>query len=257
MAKTALITGATSGIGLELARLFAREHHNVVLVARRVDELTLVAGELRGLGVEALTIAKDLSKPGAPDEIYGDTHAAGVHIDYLVNNAGYALYGPFAQSSLRADLDMLQLNMVSLVHLSRLYMDDMLARGEGKILNLASTAAFQAGPLMALYYASKAFVLSFSEAIADELRGSGVTVTALCPGPTSTGFQKQSGVEKIRLVSGALDDAASVARQGYRAMMRGQPVLITGLRNQVMMWGSKLSPRRIPIAIVRRLHEKV
>ena len=257
MAKTALVTGATSGIGYELAKLFARDGHDLVIVARSSDALARVAGDFRALGVSVTTITADLSQPGTPDAILGEIRLRNTAIDFLVNNAGYALYGPFAQSRLSQDLAMMQLNMTSLVHLTRIFLDEMLARGEGHILNVASTAAFQPGPLMALYYASKAFVLSFSEALHDELRGTGVTVTALCPGPTETGFKKQAGVENLRLVSGKLTSAESVARDGYRAMVRGQSVVISGLRNQVMMWGSKLSPRSIPIAIIRRLHQRV
>jgi short-subunit dehydrogenase len=256
MPKHALITGATSGIGYELTRLFAHDGHNVVLVARSSNDLDRVAAECRGLGVTAHTIAKDLTKPGSPDEVFAEIRSRNIPINFLVNNAGYALYGPFAKSNLADDLANMQLNMVALVHLTRLFLDDMIARREGRILNLASTAAFQPGPMMALYYASKAFVLSFSEALHDELRPAGVTVTALCPGPTQTGFQSKAGVEGIRLVSGRLMDAAAVAKDGYRAMMRGKPVVISGFKNQVMMWGSKLSPRSIPIAIVRRLHQR-
>src|ERR1700737_2292965 len=215
MPKHALITGATSGIGYELTRLFAHDGHNVVLVARSSKDLDRVAGECRGLGVAAHTIAKDLTKPGSPDEVYAEVRSLNIPINFLVNNAGYALYGPFAKSNLADDLANMQLNMVTLVHLTRLFLDDMIARREGRILNVASTAAFQPGPLMALYYAGKAFVLSFSEALHDELRAVGVTVTALCPGPTQTGFQREAGVEGIRLVSGRLSDAARVARDGY------------------------------------------
>jgi len=256
MTKTALVTGATSGIGYELAKLFARDGHNLVLVARGAGDLTRVADECGALGVQATTIALDLSKPNAPQEVFDALRRRAIPIDFLVNDAGYALYGPFAQSEIADDLANMQLNMVSLVHLTRLFIDGMLARRAGRVLNLASTAAFQPGPLMALYYAGKAFVLSFSEALAFELRDSSVTVTALCPGPTLTGFQSKAGVEKIRLVSGKLMDANTVAKIGYKAMLAGRPVVISGFKNQLMALGSKLSPRGIPLRVVNRLHQR-
>jgi len=256
MSKTALVTGASSGIGLELARLFANDKHNLVLVARGEAGLAKIAAECRAKGVETTVIAKDLSSREAPQELFEETRRRSLTITFLVNNAGYALYGPFGASSAADDLANMQLNMISLVQLSRLYLDDMLRSGEGRMLNVASTAAFQPGPLMALYYAGKSFVLSFSEAIAYELRGTGVTVTCLCPGPTATAFQSKANVQTIRLVSGALMQASDVARIGYRAMMRGQPVVIAGLRNQLLMLGTKLAPRGIPIASVNYLHQR-
>lgn len=255
--KTALVTGATSGIGLELAKIFARDGHDLILVARTASALEKIAAELGAqFGARVRTFAKDLAKAEAPAEIYDDLRRDSIGVDYLVNNAGFAVYGPFVDSDVGQDLGVLQLNMGSLVHLTRLFLPNMLARRSGKILNVASTAAFQPGPLMALYYASKAFVLSFSEALADELRGTGVTATALCPGPTETGWKRKAGAEQLRLTQKEMDPA-SVAQIGYRAMMRGKPLVIAGFKNQVMMWGSKLSPRGIPIAVVRRLHQRV
>ncbi len=257
MASTALVTGSSSGIGYQLAKLFARDGHNVVLVARSEGSLQRVAAELRGsYGVTVSIVAKDLSQSNSPDELYAELKNQSITVDFLVNNAGYGIYGAFGQSELGADLNVLQLNVVSLTHLTRLYLKDMLERGAGKILNLSSTAAFEPGPFMAIYYATKAYVQSFSEAIADEVRGSGVTVTALCPGPTQTGFQKKAAVEDIKLVSGPIMDAATVAKVGYRAMMQGRPVVIAGLRNQIMALGAKFGPRSVVIGVVRRLHRR-
>jgi len=257
MAKTALITGATSGIGYEFAKLFARDRHDLVLVARSAADLARVAGEFRYLEIKTATISSDLSKAGAAQEVFDAMRSQSQKIDFLVNNAGYALYGPFAQSDVVQDLANMQLNMVSLVWLTRLFLDEMIASREGRILNVASTAAFQPGPLMALYYAGKAFVLSFSEALAFELKGSGVTVTALCPGPTATGFQDNAQMHSVRLVSGRLMEASAVAKIGYDAMMAGKPVVISGFANQLMALGSKLAPRGIPIRVVNRLHQPV
>jgi short-subunit dehydrogenase len=191
MKQTALITGASSGIGLDLARLFAADGHDVVLIARSEDKLREVAQELTAKhGVVAHVIAADLAKADAPQSIFDRAPA----IDILVNNVGFGTSGKFAETDLRAELDMIQVNIAALTHLTKLFLPPMLQRGHGRFLNVASTAAFQPGPLMAVYYATKAYVLSFSEAIAEELSGTGVSVTVLCPGPTATGFQKAANL---------------------------------------------------------------
>ena len=182
MKETALITGASSGIGLDLARLFAKDGHDVVLVARSEGKLREIAAELeRDFGMTAHVIVADLAKPDAPQTLVAQLP---VDVDVLVNNAGFGVLGPFVETDLAKELEMIQVNVVALTHLTKLLLPPMVARRRGRVLNVASTAAFQPGPLMAVYYATKAYVLSFSEAIADELRDSGVTVTALCPGPT-------------------------------------------------------------------------
>jgi uncharacterized protein len=249
---TALITGASSGIGLELARVFARERYDLVLVARNQKRLEEIALELKATRVQVLS--KDLSRAEAPHEIL----AAVPRTDVLVNNAGFGVYGKFLETPLDDELNMLQVNMAALVALTKLYLPGMVAAGSGKIMNVASTAAFQAGPLMAVYYATKAFVLSFSEAIANELRGTGVTVTALCPGPTATGFQERGKMEDSGLVKGKkVMDARTVAEIGYRGLMVGQTVVIPGFRNLALAFSVRFAPRAMAAEIARRLQEKV
>jgi short-subunit dehydrogenase len=256
--QTALITGASGGIGLELAKLFARDAYDLVLVARGSDKLDQVKTELeKRRGVSVRVISRDLSDPTAPRDIYQELDTAGIRIDALVNNAGYALFGPFAEAAEQEVLDMLQVNIMALTHLTRLFLPSMLARGHGRVLNLGSTAAFLPGPLMAVYYASKAYVLSFSEAIAEEVKGTGVTVTVLCPGATETGFQKRAAMEDSRLVAGRrLSDAASVARAGYKAMMQGKTLLVPGLGNNIVPLMARLAPRRLVPAVVKRSQER-
>ena len=247
---TALITGASGGIGLELARIFAREGSALVLVARNRRRLEEIAAELKPAQVRV--IAKDLSVSGAAEE----THAEVPQVDVLVNNAGFGVYGKFAETPLEDELGMMQLNMTALVILTKLYLPAMIAARKGRIMNVASTAAFQPGPLMAGYYATKAFVLSFSEAIANELEGTGVTVTALCPGPTATGFQERGKMENSGLVKGKkIMDARTVAEVGYRAMMSGKPVVIPGLGNKLLAQSVRFSPRSMVTKIVRKMQE--
>jgi short-subunit dehydrogenase len=248
---TALITGASSGIGLELARIFAREGYRVVLTARNQKRLEEIAEELRPADAQAIAI--DLSLPGAPEEI----HRKLPRVDVLVNNAGFGVFGKFAENSLAEELNMMQLNMTALVILTKLYLPAMMAAGSGKIMNVASTAAFQPGPLMALYYATKAFVLSFSEAIANELEGTGVTITALCPGPTASEFQERAKMQNSGLVKGRKAmDARTVAEAGYQALMAGKTVVIPGLGNKLLAQSIRFSPRSMVTKIVRRMQEE-
>src|ERR1035437_5551903 len=229
--KTALITGASFGIGMEFARIFAREGYNLVLVARSADKLRQLASELeKAHGTRSLILATDLTEPGASAHVLDQTHRADLPVDVLVNNAGFGQYGMFADNDLEECLRQIQLNVTTLTHLTHLYLPAMIARKTGRILNVASTAAFQPGPLMAVYYASKAYVLSFSEALANELRGSGVTVCCFCPGATNTGFAKRAGLEGSRLFKqiGATNVEA-VARDGYRGLMAGRTLVISGM----------------------------
>lgn len=252
--KTALITGASGGIGYALAKVFAGEGFNLVLVARGVESMQALAGELKAKNkIDTLVIAKDLTRPDAPKEIFEQIQQTGISIDALVNNAGYATYGNFAELDLARELDMIQVNIATLTHLTRLFLPGMLERKYGRILNVASTAAFQPGPLMAVYYATKAFVLSFSEAIADELDGSGVTVTALCPGPTASGFQQRANMEDSRLVSGKnLMTGETVARAGYKALMKGKRVEIPGRLNALMTLAPRFLPRKM---VTKQVHK--
>jgi len=259
MGKTALITGASSGIGYELARCFAEGGANLVLVARDVTTLNQIANELQTtFNVSAKVIPADLSRPVAPAEIHRETEGASLAVDYLVNDAGFGAAGPFLDTDLQTELDMMQVNIVSLVHLTKLYLRGMRSRGSGGILNVASTAAFQPGPLMSIYYASKGFVLSFTEAIADELRSAGITVTALCPGPTATDFQRRAHVEHIRLMKSkplGMMTASEVAAIGYRAFLKGKVIVIPGLINKIGVQSVRISPRAAVRRVTRKLQE--
>jgi uncharacterized protein len=251
---TALITGASSGIGAELARICAAEGHNLVLVARRVPPMAALAESLaRDHSIEARVVAADLADPApaAIRERLGQTP-----VDILINNAGFGLQGPYAETDWAAEAGMITVNVTALAHLTKLFLPAMLARRSGRILNVASTAAFVPGPLMAVYYASKAFVVSFSHAIAAETEGTGVTVTALCPGPTITGFQEAAGMQASKLFRNSPMDAATVALQGYRAMMAGEPERIAGARNRWVIFGSRFVPRPMLAKIARGLNSK-
>jgi short-subunit dehydrogenase len=248
---TALITGASSGIGLELARIFARNGYQLALVARGGPRLEEVAAELRPAAVQ--TLALDLSDSDAPEQIV----RAVPKVDVLVNNAGFSVFGKFAELPLADHLNVMQVNMTALVALTRLYLPTMLAARNGRILNVASTAAFQPGPLMGIYFATKAFVLSFSEAIANELEGTGVTVTALCPGPTETGFQARAKMENSGLVKGRkIMDARTVAEAGYRALLAGKTIEIPGVMNKLLTQSLRVSPRKMVTRLVRAMQEE-
>ncbi len=254
---TAVVTGASSGIGIEIARLLAADRYDLLLVARREARLQEVASLLaRDFGVEVTALASDLAAPDGVRRVLDEIARKGSTVDVLVNNAGFGVYGPFAGSNPGETLEMIRVNVVALTELTQGIVPPMAARRSGRILNVASTAAFQPGPLMAVYYATKAYVLSFSEALANELSGSGVTVTALCPGPTRTSFQERAGLEATRLFAGPLvGDAQSVARAGYRGMRRGRRVVIPGVANKVMVQALRISPRRLVTAIARRIQE--
>jgi len=229
-----------------------------VLWPRSHEKLRQLADELKARhGISAKVVAKDLSRATAPEEIYQELRQDATTIEVLVNNAGFGTNGPFAEADLKTELEMMQVNMTSLTHLTKLFLDDMLQRGGGKILNVASTAAFQPGPLMAVYYATKAYVLSFTEALATELRGSGVTVTCLCPGPTQTGFQTRADMKDVRLVSGAMMTARSVAVAGYRGLMRNKAVVIPGLQNKMLAQSVRVSPRSVVTRFVKWLNQRV
>jgi uncharacterized protein len=256
--QTTLITGASGGIGYELAKLFARDHHNLVLVARSGDQLARVAKEMQDrFGVTAKTVALDLAAPPAPKFLFDQLQREGIAVDILINNAGYGTFGDFAQMSEDEILGQINLNITTLTHLTRLFVPPMVARHKGKVMNVASTAGFQAGPLMAVYYATKAYVISFSEAIANELKDSGVTVTCFCPGATHTGFAKRAGTEKSRLFKqlGAMN-ADKVALDGYRAVMEGRTLAISGLQNWLAAESIRFAPRKAVTAISRWISEK-
>ncbi len=252
---TALITGASSGIGLALARVFAAEGSDVILSARSGDKLHALAKEVREEHrVKALVIAADLSLPGGAKKVYDRVVENGWNVDYLVNNAGFGVYGAHAETDWTAEADMLQVNIVALTHLTKLFLPDLIAKGRGKILNVASTAAFQPGPMMAVYFATKAYVLSFSYAVAHELEGTGVTVTALCPGPTETGFQRTAGAMGSRLFDAReLPTGADVAIYGYRALQKRKRVAVHGYINKVLAFCVRALPRRVVAGVTKAL----
>ena len=255
MKTTALITGASSGIGYELARLFATDGHDLVLAARSADRLSLVCSELHTqFGITARAVPVDLSLDGGPGFLFDEISRAGVTIQSLVNNAGYGRLGEFFEIPLEETLGQIRLNVTALTELTHRFIPGMRERGSGRIMNVASTAGFQAGPRMAVYYATKAYVISFSEALASELRGSGVSVTCFCPGATDTEFQKRARTEhsilfrKLRPMG-----AKEVARDGYRAMMRGRSLAISGWRNWLVAESVRFAPRKIVTAISRKI----
>ena len=257
---TALITGASSGIGLELAKLFAAGGFDLVLVARRGDKLEALGKELaQQYGITSQAIAADLADAAAPEELFTQLAAAGVTVDVLVNNAGFGELGPFATIDLATGRRMIQVNITALTDLTKLFLPGMLTRGRGRILNVASTAGFAPGPLMAVYYATKAYVISFSEAVAEELRGSGVSVTVLCPGPTLTEFQSVAHMESTRLfkMPGVVMDAGSVARAGYAGVMRGKRMVVPGFFNLLLPLVIRFSPRAMVVRVARIFQEKV
>ncbi len=255
--KTALITGASSGIGLELAHLFARDGYRLVLLARNRNALRQIGDDLQArYGITVRIAPKDLAHPAAAVELYQELQEAGVLVDVLVNNAGFGLAGPFATTDWTQEAEMLQVNMVAATHLTKLFLPQIRARG-GKIMNVASTAAFQPGPFMAVYYATKAYLLSFSEALAEELDGTGATVTCLCPGPVKTNFQRRAYLEGTGMVnSPLLVDVRDVARIGYEGMKQGKRIVIPGWKNRVGVAMLRLSPRSVVTKIVRRIQEK-
>ncbi|MFC5270537.1 SDR family NAD(P)-dependent oxidoreductase [Adhaeribacter terreus] len=254
---TVLITGASGGIGEELARIFARNGFDLVLVARNEDKLQQLAKEFSTQFHTTNTVLPtDLVQPSAPQQLFETLKTKNIPVQILVNNAGFGEYGYFEEISLQRQLDMMQLNMTVVVYLSKLFLDQLPKNTEGKILNVASTAAFQPGPLMAVYYATKAFVLSFSEAIANELKARRVTVTALCPGPTETGFEQQANLGGSDLFAGNIASPQEVAEAGYEGLMAGKTVVIPGIKNKALALSSRFAPRDLVTRIVRYMQEK-
>jgi uncharacterized protein len=250
--QTALITGASGGIGLELATVFAREKYDLILVARSGGRLNEIAEQLkRQHDSNSTVIVADLGQTDAPAKLYAEVQARGLVVDVLVNNAGFGLYGEFDQLDLTQQLNMIQLNVTTLTHLTHLFLQGMKARKRGAVLNVASTAAFLPGPLMAVYYASKAFVLSLSEALAEELAGTGVTVTVLCPGPTQSSFQERAAMQDSKLVQSNLMSAQEVSEAAYQALQKGQRVVVPGLMNVIQSMLPRFLPRDMVAGIVK------
>ncbi len=242
--QTALVTGATSGIGLELAKLFAQDQYNLVIVARNEENLAYTAQQLsQQFGVEVTTIAKDLVNREAPREVYEAVRAKGIQVDVLVNDAGQGQYGLFVETDLDRELDIIQLNTSALVALTKFYLREMVERQSGKILNLASIASKIPGPWQSVYHATKAFVLSFTEAIRNEVKDQGVTITALLPGPTDTDFFNKANMQESKVVQeGSLDDPAKVAKDGYDALMSGDDKVVSGFKNKAQVAVSAITP---------------
>jgi uncharacterized protein len=257
MAKPIIITGASSGIGYELAKVCAAKGHDLVLIARREDLLLSLKAELEtARGVQVLTYRGDLTDAIARQQFFDWTQAQGIAPYALMNNAGFGDLTAFAEADWEKHNAMLQLNMVALTHLTRLYLPGMIAQGQGRILNVASLAAFLPGPYLAVYYATKAYVLSFTNAIASELQGTGVTATTLCPGPTESEFQERAAAKDAKLF--AIDNmptSAEVAAYGYAAMEKGQGTAIHGTKNKLLSFSARLLPRRRLADIAKRMQQ--
>lgn len=254
--QIALITGASSGIGLDLAKLMAPSF-DLIITARNQDDLENIARELQvAHGNHVHAIPGDLAKADGSQQLFSEIERRGLQVDVLINNAGFGAYGAFAESDLQTDLDMVQVNITSLTSLTKLVLPGMLQRKRGRIMNVASTAGFQPGPLMAVYYATKAYVIMFSEAIANELKGSGVTVTCLCPGATATKFAGRAKMEESRLFKMGAMRSEDVARAGYKGMMAGKGLVIPGVLNKTIAMSVRFSPRKMVTAISRSLQER-
>ncbi len=258
MKHTALITGASSGIGLELAKIHASKGDDLVLVARNKTKLDELKTELENqYTIKVYTIGKDLSGFNAAQEVYDETTKQNIQIDYLINNAGFGDFGMFTETDWNKEFQMINLNIITLTQFTKLYLQDMVKRRSGKIMNVASTAAFQSGPTMAVYCATKAYVLSFSEAVNNEVSNQGVTITTLCPGPTESGFQAWAGQEESALVKGKkLPTSKEVAEYGYTSIMKGKTVAIHGFMNWIMANSVRFTPRALLVKIARKILDK-
>lgn len=256
--RRALITGASAGIGRELARLFAQDGHDLVITARGTERLLELAQELKEAhGVDVVVEPADLTDAAAPSALFDALARRGLDVDLLVNNAGFGAAGPFLDLELERQTSMIEVNVAALTKLTHLFARSMVERGFGRVLNIASTAGFQPGPGMAVYYATKAYVISFSEAIAHELKGTGVTVTCHCPGPTATEFGERAGNEKSRLFQmGTVASAERVATDAYRAMQRGRVLAVHGALNWMTMESLRVSPRALTRAAAGWLNQR-
>ncbi|QNG60070.1 SDR family oxidoreductase [Bacillus sp. PAMC26568] len=248
--KTVLITGASDGIGRELAYKYAKDGFRLVLVARNEEKLMKLAGELKN--TTAIVKSKDLSDMKQVNELFQELQQEKISVDVLINNAGFGLYGDFKNTSAEEELNMIDLNIKSITLLTKLFLPDMIIKKSGQILNVASSAAFQPGPLMAVYYATKAYVLSFSEAIENELKGTGVSVFVLCPGPTKTSFSDRANLEQSKLFQSGVMDVKTVADAAYTGMKRGQTLIIPGFKNRILAAAVRFMPRKTVTGIVRK-----
>ncbi len=257
--KWALVTGASAGLGAEFAKLFVEQGTSVVIVARRRDRLEALAKDLRAKDhkIKVEVIEMDLAAAQAGHALARELEAKEIEVEYLVNNAGFGGSGAFAERPIEKELEMIELNVRALVALCGAFLPGMLERKSGKILNVGSMAGFQPGPYMATYYATKAFVNSFSEALSEETRGTGVTVTVLAPGPVDTEFVEAAGIVKSSLFKATADSAIDVAKVGFKAMMKGQSLAVPGVKNKCLLQGSRFAPRaavRRSLALINRQH---
>lgn len=257
MNNVALITGASTGIGKELAYIHAEKKGDLIIVARSLDKLDLLKRDIeRQYGVKVMVIVKDLGVSGAPKEIYDEVNTAGIKVDYLINNAGFGGLGKFHERKWDEDLSMINLNITALTTLTRLFLPDFVKWNEGRIMNVSSTASFMPGPLQAVYYASKAYVTFFSNAIAEELHDTNVTVTALMPGATETEFGRISGMDKTSMFKKAAT-ARGVAEDGYNGMLQGKLDVVTGLTlsQRIMMAFIPILPKKMVLKQIRQMQE--
>lgn len=253
-AERALITGASSGIGWELAKLFAGDKSDLVLVARRKERLDALAEELKDeFGVDVYVLPKDLSDPEAPKEIFEELKAAGIDVDVVVNNAGFGLRGPFANIDMDGQIDMVQVNVVALTHLTRLFLPGIIERGRGGILNVGSLAGFQPGPNLAVYYATKAYVLSLTEAISEEITNPNIKISCLAPGPVKTEFGEKSALDDSLLFKMSLMDVGPVVREGYEGFRQGKVIVLPGIKQKLIPVLLRFTPRFLVRKIVKSL----
>ncbi|TCI49512.1 SDR family oxidoreductase [Exiguobacterium sp. SH5S13] len=257
MKKAVLITGVSGGIGKELADRFARDGHEMVLVSRNEAKLLELAKDYRiNHGVGVTVIAKDIASPGVPEAIYKELQEKGIHVDYLVNNAGFGLYGTFLETDMNQEVNMIDVNIKALTVMTKLFLPGMVERNQGGIMNVSSMVGFFPGPLMSVYHATKSYVLSFSEALENEVSGTNVTVTALCPGLTSTGFVDRSGMQASKLFqTGTIMEAGRVADIGYRGFMNGKTLIIPGRRNRLVAFLPRLLSRKRITRMMRTMQD--
>jgi short-subunit dehydrogenase len=258
MKKTALITGASNGIGLELAKIHASKGGDLVLVARNKSKLDELKTELeKQFNISVYTIGKDLSATESAQEIYDETNRQNIQVDYLINNAGFGDFGMFTDTDWNKELKMINLNITTLTLFTKLYLQDMVKRKSGKIMNVASIASFQPGPTLAVYCATKAYVLSFTEAISNEVSDKGVSIIALCPGATETGFQAAGGLDESKLFKDKkLPTGKEVAEYGYSSMIKGKTVAIHGIMNYILSNSIRFIPRALVLKVSRKMLDK-
>ena len=257
--QTVVITGASSGFGVEFAKQFAKRNYDLVLTARSENKLSELARELEGkYGINTHIVVLDLSKKGSAKQLYDQVKSFGISTEILINNAGFGLFGEFEDTEIEKELDMIEVNVTAVTELTKYFGKDMVARKSGKILNVASTAAFQPGPLMAVYYATKAYVLSLSEALANEWKDNGVTVAALCPGATETGFSSAAELNQSKLFQSGVMQADVVVEEAVRSLLETRKtVIVPGFKNKLLSASIRFMPRKTVTSIVRKVQERI